>query len=109
MTATTATTGRNDVHDSMGQLADVATSAMQQPALRALEQQAAALGRLRARVADAVDTVPSQTYSGWRGIAAFAFDAALVGLRTDLCAALERLDDAVSDTRQAIATLQGRM
>ena len=97
------------MYDPISQLADAGVTPRQQQALQSLEQQAAALGRLRSRVADAVDTVPRETYGGWRGFAALAFDNALSGLRTDLSAALLLLDDAISDTRQAILTLEGRM
>ena len=80
----------------------------QQQIVVALERQASALSLLRARVADAVDTVPAAVCSGWQGLAALAFDAALAALRRDLASTLLQLDSALGDTRQAIATLRGR-
>ena len=89
-------------------IAPIPPDLVQQQIVVALERQASALSLLRARVADAVDTVPAAVYSGWQGLAALAFDAALATLRRDLASTLLQLDSALGDTRQAIATLHGR-
>lgn len=96
------------MHDPIAYAAEKGGDPHQLQALRALEQQSAALSRLHAIVSDALDTIPVIGYSGWRGLAALAFDVALVSLRRDLATAVLRLDDAASDTRQALVTLRGR-
>ena len=97
------------MHDPIVELVDAGADAAQQQLLRALELQAGALARVRRCVGDALDTVPASTYRGWQGLAALAFDLAVSDLRRDLATSLTCLDAARSETRQAIATLHGRM